>query len=1129
MTIQYFCQNEQRKQDISNPDVNPDLSLNGIDYLEVFDDPTGDPALRQRILFVHFLNPLDPLDPAAPTIENVRIEGGEQIQNLVVTDIQFNTRVLTVELDRYGDFSTYILRIVQGPGDASPPAWLDPLLAAVSFSFKVACPSDLDCKQVVECPPASLPEPEINYLAKDYGSFRQLMLDRLSTVIPEWEERNPSDIGIAAVEVLAYAADHLSYYQDAVATEAYLGTVRRRVSARRHARFLDYLMHDGCNARAWVVMQVNGDIDDDYIVPAHTPLLTGGVLSDSVQVRTIVTGPTRIPLPTDVLPEPELALDQFSLFALDSVCLKASAQVHSGHVGANLAVVPEFLDPECTAGWSVVIGVKAHLSDQDSDIYGNRVLIKEDARVNDVFYNELDNQDGTINGDLHTPLDLPLLSDLPSVPTFIPGTEDIVVEEENCIPLIPGSYGQLLLDSKAIVVLCRGGIYNFQSWSIGDNAKVLFSDSVEIRIADRLETGMNVQIRPNEDVPDLELFPRDIVIYVAGNSYIDSVVVPVVVFGEDTRVVATLYAPNGFLQFADRTHGTGTFFGRQLIAGQGAEIRLTYAPEEVEGVEAIRTCITGLSGDVQVFETLHDLTLREDYNEIRFYTWGDDNCCLPKGATRASLNNEDNRLHYLKPGDLLLLEEVRGLNGVEADADINHRHVVRLTAVEFVTDPLYLEALPYVVGCTRLFDMRVVNIEWAQEDALPFPLCLWNVEVPDVVELLPVGVARGNVVLADNGQTICEETLVPEMVPACGRYRPRLQRTGLTFRVPYDDEVAVTEPASGMLVQDPRAALPDAELKADDEIWIPQRDLLNSDRFAAEFVVETENDSRAYLRFGDNILGKRPNVGTTFEATYRIGNGAAGNVGAEVINQIVLPRDEDEEAIESAIVVRNPLPAQGGTDPEAIEQVQLYAPQAFRVQQRAVTTDDYVALAEAYPEVQKAVATQRWTGSWQTIFITVDRKGGLPVDVEFEAALREYLEPFRVTAFDLEIDAPRLVALDIALEVFVDPFYLRSSVKEELLEVFSNDELAGGQLGFFHPDNLTFAEPVYLSQVIAAVMEVPGVSSVEAERFQRLGEPSQGELENGFIPMGRLEIARLDNDPSAPQNGQIDFIMQGGL
>src|SRR5262249_54520375 len=101
-----------------------------------------------------------------------------------------------------------------------------------------------------------------NYLAKDYASFRQLMLDRMAVLMPQWTERHPADLGVALVELLAFVGDYLSYQQDAVATEAYLGTARRRVSVRRHARLVDYSMHDGCNARAWVHVRVRDDVNN---------------------------------------------------------------------------------------------------------------------------------------------------------------------------------------------------------------------------------------------------------------------------------------------------------------------------------------------------------------------------------------------------------------------------------------------------------------------------------------------------------------------------------------------------------------------------------------------------------------------------------------------------------------------------------------------------------------------------------------------------------------------------------------------------------------------------------------------------------------------------------------------------
>ncbi|MGH9882818.1 MAG: putative baseplate assembly protein, partial [Pyrinomonadaceae bacterium] len=163
---------------------------------------------------------------------------------------------LVIKLDKYGDFSTYTLRLT---GVAN----IDPHYDHVDFSFKVNCPSDLDCAPACICVPTVFSEPDINYLAKDYQSFRQLILDRLSILIPDWKERHVPDICIMLVEVLAYVGDYLSYYQDAVATEAYLDTARQRISVRRHARLVDYLLHEGCNARAWVCVEVDADLELD--------------------------------------------------------------------------------------------------------------------------------------------------------------------------------------------------------------------------------------------------------------------------------------------------------------------------------------------------------------------------------------------------------------------------------------------------------------------------------------------------------------------------------------------------------------------------------------------------------------------------------------------------------------------------------------------------------------------------------------------------------------------------------------------------------------------------------------------------------------------------------------------------
>src|SRR5512146_41127 len=807
-TVIYFCCTPRRRTAILAHPIE-----NGIDFLEVSDD--------EQTLFVHFLKDLA-LNVLGP--DNVRIEGGERIANVKVTTVapEADPKILDVAVNAPGDFSTYRLRLVKSATDATAPDGFDPESSAVDFSFKVECPSAFDCKAVRECPPEPREEPEIHYLAKDYASFRQLMLDRMAVLMPQWPERNPADTGIALVELLAYVGDSLSYQQDAIATEAYLGTARRRVSVRRHARLVDYFMHDGCNARAWIHIAVNVD---NVKVPKGTQLFT---------------------------------------------------QV----------------------------------------------------------------------------------------------------------------------------------------------------------------TGVPNRIMPNS---------KDYSVALANN--------PV------------------------------------------------------------------------VFETMEDATAFQAHNEITFYTYGALECCLPRGATRATLSG---KLTNLQRGAVLIFEEVRGPEtGLPQDANPAHRVAVRLTNVAFSQDPLGGE-----------FDdqpnanaVDTTEIEWATDDALPFPLCLSSKVGTE--QISNVSVARGNIVLADHGITLphpeplgvvpdvslyrvgatagdrCQPQ-APEPIPP--RFSPTLANAPLTFAAPHD-ATAAARAAMQTVPQDALPALTSTSvLNAQTKHWTPLRDLLNSEPSDTEFVVEVERDGTASLRFGDNTHGLRPDPGTSFTASYRVGNGAAGNVGAGSLVHII----SGDSGIDA---VRNPLAALGGVEPEGIENVRQRAPYAYRRQERAVAPDDYASVTERHAEVQRAATSFRWTGSWRTVFVTVDRLGGLPVDAPFEETIVRFLDGYRMAGHDVAVGAPRFVSLEIEMLVCVKPDYFRSDVKQALLEVFSNRILSDGRRGTFHPDSFTFGQPVYLSKLYAAAQPVEGVDSVQITKFQRQGNDMSDATANGVLEIGRLEIARCDNDPNFPERG----------
>ena len=844
MAVQYRCKSRDRRERVRVARRDDKPIINGIDFLEVA-------STDQKTLLIRFLHNLpgslsDPIPPA-PELkpENIVITGGERVAAVhVLSAERTSDRELTVNVDNPGDFSIYSLHLITSKDNPEPPGGFDPLLSEIEFSFKVECSNEFDCKSGEVCPPDPIPAPEINYLAKDYASFRQVMLDRLAVLMPEWKERNKADLGIALIELLAYVGDYLSYRQDAVATEAYLGTARHRISIRRHARLVDYFMHDGCNARAWVQIQVTKDV-----------------------VKIWPGDPPRLPSGTKLL-----------------------------------------------------------------------------TRIK----------------------------------------------------------------------------------------------NLEIRI------------------------PSDSILY-------------------------------------------------HQAVNSGSEVFETMAPVD---------------------------ELYLSHNKLHFYTWEEKECCLPRGATHVTLKGN---YPNLKIGDVMIFMEIRNpVTGETDDADPACRHAVRLIRVitkdregNDLTDPLN--------------GQLITKIEWHIEDSLPFPFCISSVSDRDHgrKEISDISIALGNIVLADQGRTINKPESIGIMprptlrrthvndtdntvqwVPP--RFNPQLKEGPLTHVVPYpygkdDDQLGSAQRAMHRDIRDARAGVTQliGTLGTDNTLWELKQDLLNSDSNDTDFVVEIETDGRAYIRFGDDKYGSRPASDTRFTAIYRVGNGARGNIGAEALAHIVTD-------IYDISGVSNLLPAQGGIEPESIEQVRQSAPNAFRTQERAVTTADYEEVTCRYQDVQRAAAKLRWTGSWHTVFVTVDRYGGAKVDDAFETEMRSHLESFRMTGHDIEIDNPLLVPLEIEMHVCVQPDYFVSDVKKALLEVFCNRALSDGRIGIFHPDNFTFGKPVHSSLLYAAAEDVEGVASVKIAAFQRQGMPSDEALKSGKLMLGRFEIACLDNDPNFPGRGVFRLKLEGG-
>jgi predicted phage baseplate assembly protein len=308
--------------------------------------------------------------------------------------------------------------------------------------------------------------------------------------------------------------------------------------------------------------------------------------------------------------------------------------------------------------------------------------------------------------------------------------------------------------------------------------------------------------------------------------------------------------------------------------------------------------------------------------------------------------------------------------------------------------------------------------------------------------------------------------------------------------------------------------------------WTPRRTLLASGSDDRNFVGETDDNGVLYLRFGDGTYAQPPEPGATLAASYRIGNGSVANVPALAITALVSCTTRFDGVITA---VCNPLAAQGGTDPEPAADAQLYAPARIgEPLRRAVTADDYAAVAATDPSLQRAAAQLRWTGSWYEADVALDPAGTETPAPWIARTVTRDLRRVRRLGHDLRVGAAEYVPLYIVMQICVLPGYQRAHVEAALLDLFGTGVTASGQPGFFNPANLTFGTTVSASRLVAAAAGVTGVQSAQVTTLQRLGQGDDGELAAGVLSTGPMQIPQLDNDPRHPERGVLQLVMGGG-
>jgi hypothetical protein len=273
------------------------LGLNGVKLILVDHlDSTVSPPLAH--LQLHFYNSLslgDMADDFDPDTEAGRkiftILGGHRVPAGWDTgQVHVNAAVLNNSGDTFleltvtpiGDYSTYTLTVDYKDGGNQK---IDPVLSKIDFKFRPGC-FNIDCAPAITSP-ARKAEPVIDYLVKDYDSFKHTLINAMMKRVPGWQATSEADLDQVLIDLFSAAGDELSDFQDRVMNEAYLGTARKRVSTARHARLMDYHIHQGNQASSWLALEI-ADVPAFHLAPGFLVWTGTGSEEDTIEPGSVI-------------------------------------------------------------------------------------------------------------------------------------------------------------------------------------------------------------------------------------------------------------------------------------------------------------------------------------------------------------------------------------------------------------------------------------------------------------------------------------------------------------------------------------------------------------------------------------------------------------------------------------------------------------------------------------------------------------------------------------------------------------------------------------------------------------------------------------------------------------------------
>lgn len=233
-----------------------------------------------------------------------------------------------------------------------------------------------------------------------------------------------------------------------------------------------------------------------------------------------------------------------------------------------------------------------------------------------------------------------------------------------------------------------------------------------------------------------------------------------------------------------------------------------------------------------------------------------------------------------------------------------------------------------------------------------------------------------------------------------------------------------------------------------------------------------DDQNFTHIVFGDGSSGRIPPINSGIGVQYRYGRGAAANsLSANSINNI----DFDlAYPIPIALTVHNTASPTGGADVETSDSIRFAAPKANRILQRAVTLDDFKAIALQVPGIRKAVA---YGQSYSTVYVRAayGPTADVQVSQRYIADVERYFADKTLVGTTVYAERPEWNDIYLNVNVSVNPSYNREQVRKNAVAQIQN---------LFSFDSVDFGQTLAIGDLYRTVLQVPGVDYITINNYQ---------------------------------------------